>query len=471
MSLFDSQHNFGSVLILGAGKTALATARYLASSRRSQVARVVVYAGMGSVSQSVKDQIRSYGAKLVMGTEKVEGTYDICISSPGISEFSDFFLSAKAASKKIVSEPEFAYEVSPERWCAITGTNGKTTTTTLTTKIINDAGIVGYPVGNIGNLCVDALEDREEGSWFIAELSSYQLAVSPHLHPKISCLLNITPDHLSWHRSAEAYQKAKEQIFANMDKTDLCIITWDGVCADIAQDLIKRGLRVAVVDVHVDHGFENCAFVRDNMLIVRLSGKEIELCGLDELQVFGDHNIQDVLAASVMALEAGVSRSSCIDSLKSFHALEHRIEGCGVCQGITFVNDSKATNTDAVQKALASFKPHTIVLLCGGHDKHTDLEEFAKDAVALCKSCVCFGEAGPRIAQALKDAQAMCDSDCQIIMADHMKDAIYTGFDLACENDTVLLSPACSSFDEFSCYEQRGEVFKDIVSTICATKG
>ena len=454
-----TQTQFKNTLVLGLGKTGIDVARYLAPRAES----VTLYGGAASTDGPAADELRALGVEVVLATEKVEGHYELAVVSPGISERSEFFSAAAACSDEVIGEPEFAYRQSPDRWVAITGTNGKTTTTSLTTALLQGGGLSARSVGNIGTLVTAALDDRADDEWFVAELSSYQLATSKELHPKAACLLNITPDHLAWHGSMEAYAEAKEKLFQNFDPSDLAVVSVDDEwCRAVAERLDARGLRVCRVTTGSDPDGSCAAFTRGEMLIVRLDGVEHELCRVDDMLLKGEHNVQNALSAAALALEVGVSRDDVVRVLKTFSALEHRIEPCGELDGIHFVNDSKATNTDSVEKALTAFKPGTVVLLLGGKDKGTDLSSLMAAAAADCRAVVCFGAAGPRMEEAARAACAT--TGVQVVSAAHLAEALDAGIELAGPGDTVLLSPACASFDEFNSFEHRGEVFKQLVA-------
>lgn len=452
------EHTPIRVLVLGMGKTGAFVARYCADHGDE----VTLYGGLAARPGGQGDELAACGVDVVYGTEDVQGDYDLCVASPGISEFSDFFRAAKSHAAEIVSEPEFAWRESPERWIAITGTNGKTTTTTFVRDILRGAGRRATAVGNIGYLCTEAVTKREEGEWFVAELSSFQLAVSRCLHPRVAVLLNVTPDHIAWHKTLENYAAAKEKAFANLGAGDLAVVAvGDDWCRAIADRLDARGLRVCRLNLAGDPDTPCAAFVRDGRLMVRLDGVEHALCAADDLQIKGVHNVENALAAATAALEVGVPDADVESGLRAFVPLEHRIEPCGELDGVRFVDDSKATNTDAVEKALTAFAPGSIVLLLGGHDKGTDLSSLAAAVVRDCTAAVCYGDAGPRLAAALR----ACAPDVGMVHeAPHMAEALDLACGIAQPGQTVLLSPACSSFDEFSGFEERGRVFKRLVA-------
>jgi len=460
----------GRVCVLGLGKTGLALARYLTGLVPDRVDSVTLYGGAASAPGEQTRELEGMGVDVVTGTDEVEGSFDLAVASPGISEFSDFFLSAAAHAAQIIGEPELAWRESPRDWVAITGTNGKTTTTTLTRDLLRAGGLDAEAVGNIGTLAIGEVAGRHDGEWFVAELSSYQLATSHELHPRVATLLNITPDHLSWHRSHERYAAAKERVFANLTPADLAIVSCEPGCAAIMARLEARGLRVCRLDA-ADQGTPCAAFVRDGLLVVRLDGAEHGLVRVDELIIKGSHNVENALASAAAALELGVADEDVRRGLRAFHALEHRIEPCGEAAGIRFVNDSKATNVDAVLKALTAFEPGSVVLLAGGTDKGTDLAGLADAICATCHAVVCFGEAGERFLEAFHCAATRTGAGLSVLSAAHLADALDVAVAAARPGDVVLLSPACASFDEFSGFEERGRVFKGLVADQLARLG
>lgn len=461
----------GDVCVLGLGKTALSVCSYLAGLDASRVKSVTLFGGSDAHAGEKTAELEALGVRVIIGTDDVDGAFDICIASPGIPDSSKLFLSAASCSKEIIGEPEFAYRESPNKWIAITGTNGKTTTTALTTRILQTADEDAVAVGNIGCTITDELAGRQDSEWFVAELSSFQLATIKRLHPRAAALLNITPDHLEWHGSLEAYAAAKERIFENLDPCDLAVISdLDAYCRACGKRLDERGLRVCHVSTQ-DPKTSCAAFVREGVLVIRRNGHETELVRKDDLKIHGIHNALNALAASALALEVGVDPVSIRHALLDFAPLEHRIEPVKEVSGVLYVNDSKATNTDAVEKSLTSFSGRGVVLLLGGHDKGTDLTQLATAVNRVCKTALCYGAAGKRLAAALATEKEKSASRLDIIEAPHMKDAFDAAVKAAAPGDVVLLSPACSSFDEFSGMAERGRVFKQYVYDLAEREG
>ena len=424
-----------SLLVLGQGKSGLDVARW-ALAHPERVSAVTVYGGGTSEPNDATRALEAAGAAFVYGTEQVEGVYDVCVTCPGISEFSGFFKAGREHAAQIMGEPEFAYRLSPDNWIAITGTNGKTTTTSLTDYLLKAAGEASVAVGNIGEPPVNEIDGRAHNEWFVAELSSYQIATTTELHPRVAVLLNITPDHLGWHKS----HKFDEYIYT-------------------------PGRRICKVAFDEPEG-EDAAFVRDGKMIVRLKGVETPLIATSELKISGHHNVINALCAATAALAVGADVDGVCRGLASFQPLEHRVEPCGEIDGVRYVNDSKATNTDAVEKALTAFPDDDVILLLGGHDKGTPLTDFARVVMDNVRSVVCFGDARERFTAAMDEADV--DGDVDIAQADDLRDAVDVARSLSSRGDVILLSPACSSFDEFSGYEERGRVFKDYVAQLAA---
>lgn len=468
-----SQEHLGNVAVLGLGRTGEAVARYLSGLVPERVSSVTLFGGRASSPGERTRGLEELGISVVTGTDVVSGSYDLAVASPGIPDTSDFFLSAAACSSEVVGEPELAWRESPDRWVAITGTNGKTTTTSLTAHLLRAGGLSAEPVGNIGTTPTEALATRGAATWFVAELSSFQLATTRLLHPRVAVLLNVTPDHLEWHHTMEAYAAAKERAFANLGAGDLAVVSVDdGPCRAVASRCEARGLRVCRLSVHGEPAGPCAAFLRGGELVVRLDGVERALCRAADLRIVGLHNAENALAASAVALELGVSAEDVARGLRSFSPIEHRLEPAGTVAGVSYVNDSKATNTDAVEKALTGFAPGSVVLLLGGHDKMTDLASLAAAVRARCRAAVCYGEAGPRIAAALEaagDGEKDAEKDgapLEVVRAPRLRDAFAEAVRLARPGDVVLLSPACSSFDEFSNMAERGRLFKALVAEL-----
>ena len=461
----------GNIVLLGLGASTEAAARYLAAHKPSHVDSVTLVVPSLSEAQKVKArELEEMGVRIEVGSEELPCAFDLGVVSPGIPCTGGFYRSGLAHCAELISEPELAWRVSPQHWVGITGTNGKTTTTTLACELLRAAGMAARTVGNIGLPPIACVEDRAADEVFVAELSSFQLESSKQFAPHVGVLLNVTPDHVEWHGSLEAYAQAKEKLFANMAGDDLAVLGDDETCQAVGERLRARGVRVAVLGREPLADETDAAWVdAQGLLVVRLFGRDHVLCGVGDMRIKGPHNVQNALAAAACALELGAEEAAVAQGLRDFAPLAHRIEPCGQVRGVEFFDDSKGTNVDATIKAVKSFEPGRAVVLLGGHDKGTDLSELASTVAANCKAAVCYGEAGQRIHCALEEA-VLAHPGCELRLVPKMHDAFEAACELAVSGDVVLLSPACSSFDEFTGYVQRGEVFQGWVAALAANE-
>jgi UDP-N-acetylmuramoylalanine--D-glutamate ligase len=430
---------------------------------------------------------------------EVTDSFDLAVTSPGIPPHSALIASAREHSHELISEPELAYRLSPERWIAVTGTNGKTTTTELTAHVLNGCGMKARVAGNIGTTCIEAIQTREPDEYLVVELSSYQLAYSNTIAPDVAILLNITPDHLSWHGTFEAYRAEKVGLLDRVDATAPVVIdatlseTRAVVRARVAANrrVIPLGTTDGLYsDMTVRCGSREAAFVdpKTQELTCVINGHRMALAQTSQLELKGEHNQENALAGAAVALALGAEPEKVTAALVGFKPLEHRIEPCGSVNDIAFFNDSKATNPEASCRALVAFENTPLLIMLGGRDKNTPLDELVRAVEANCTVAVCYGEAGPRIAAALEAFE--CDNSpargdslerttpparttsprqdrpLATFLVNDFRSAFDTAVAHAKANDTVLLSPACSSFDEFSSYEQRGNLFKALVAAL-----
>ncbi len=475
----------GRVAVLGLGKSGRAVAEYLVPLLGGRLEQLTVYAGPSNAdAQAWAEGVRRAGAQVLFDTEEVAGPFELCIASPGISQFSPFYQAAKRASGEVVSEVEFAWRESRSDavWVAVTGTNGKTTTTALACHLLQQTGLAACAVGNIGDTCIQAVASGRY-SHYVAEVSSYQLASTVNFAPNAAVVLNITPDHLAWHRSHEAYAEAKWKLLANLPSVEGAVAVI-GAVNDETRTKVRqlkaegsaRGFSYMPIgakgglgqDMRKACGSENAAFLDGDVLTVALDGAEHALIPRNRLQLEGIHNCENALAAATAALAVGVSAQSVAAGLATFTALAHRIEPAGTVAGVACFNDSKATNVDATLAAIGAFDPKRPVILLGGRDKGTDLEPLVRACNSHAKAVVCFGEARERFLEAFRAQGA---AQLQVLEAPGMETALDAGLSAAVLGDVLVLSPACASFDEFSCFEERGDVFKALVAQRAAARG
>ncbi len=450
----------GSYAVLGLGRSGQAVCRFLAKRLGSEVERIAAYdeADTSELRERARD-LEGLGVSCQLGADAVDAA-DVAVVSPGIRPDSALMRSALDRCGEALGEIELAYTASDSPWVAITGTNGKTTTTALIGHLLDTAAVPCEVVGNIGRPAVSVVGDIGPATVVVAEVSSFQLKMTLRFHPRVAVLLNITPDHIDYHGSFEAYAADKARIFAQMGHGDVAVIDVDDAgSAGYAASVAASGVRV--VRVSRESRPAGGAYVRDGVLVVETDGGVVELIGRDELKIRGEHNVSNALAAAAAALAAGADAASVREGLRTFEPLAHRLEPVGVVDGVEYFNDSKATNPDSVLKALTAFDDRPVVLLLGGRNKGSSFASLAAAASARVRAVVAFGEARSEILAAFAGLEG-----CPVREAQNMAEAVYLARSLAQPGDAVLLSPGCASFDEFDGYEHRGETFRSLVGAL-----
>ncbi len=434
-------------LVVGLGKSGTAAALALSGLG----AEVSVYDGREGGGKIEWAESRGFHASFGPRPDSVEG-FDLVVLSPGVPADSEFVLEAEAAGAEVIGELELAYRFGKGDYIAITGTNGKTTTTSLTGEIFKRAGRKTEGVGPIGVAVVSKAMSASEDTFFVTECSSFQLETTKDFHPSVSALLNVTPDHLDRHGTMENYVDAKAKIFANQGEGDYFIYNADDeICSSVAS-------RCSAVTVPFSRRreLEFGAFVRDGSITVADGAGKTEICRADELQIPGLHNLENALAAAAVAYFSGIDAASIASALREFPGVSHRIERCGEKNGVAFVNDSKGTNPDAAIKAVNSFRD--IVLIAGGYDKGSEYGELIGSFPGRVKQLVLLGATAGKI-----KAAAERSGFTAVHTAGGMEEAVRLSYELAGPGDTVLLSPACASWDMYKNFEERGDDFKRCV--------
>lgn len=384
-------------------------------------------------------------------------SYDLAVTSPGIPMQAPILRAVQAAGVPLIGELELGAQVSRAPLYAVTGTNGKTTTTTLIGEIFRNLGKTTYVVGNIGYpFTACALRCGEEDV-AVAEVSSFQLETITTFHPHIAVMCNITEDHLNRHGTMEEYIRVKERIFENMGQGDYAVLNLD--------DPIVRGMaeRIPCAPAFFSRRqeVETGAYLEGEEVVFSLNGHKKRVLRADEIRIPGEHNLENALAATALAMLAGVPAPVVRHTLKTFPGVEHRIETVRTVEGVTYINDSKGTNVDASIRAVRAMKVPT-VLLAGGYDKHTDFLPLAREILASkIHTVVVLGDTAEQIERALRAVGFE-----SILHAKTFAEAVLLARSCAREGENVLLSPACASFDMFQDYEERGRVFKEIVSRL-----
>lgn len=381
-------------------------------------------------------------------------TCDFAVFSPGIPPNAPDMVAARA-QLKAVGEMEFACSLIPCPILAVTGTNGKTTTVSLLKDMLTKAGYLAFAAGNIGYpMSAAALHVGEEGR-IVAEVSSFQLESTETFKPHIAAMLNITPDHLDRHGSMDRYIELKKHIFCRMDAEDVAVLNAeDPIAAGFAGDITPR-----VAWFSVAQEVERGAFLKDGQIVIRWGGEEKAVCAEKDVLLPGRHNLENALAAAMMAYAAGVPAPVIRHSLRTFEGVEHRIEFVRAVDGVRYINDSKGTNPDSTIKAVEAMDSPT-VLLMGGYDKKVSFDQLAAviKGSACIRMVITLGQTGSLIAESLQKAGVQ-----EVRRVETLEEALSLARENAVPGENVLFSPACASFDQFKDYEQRGRIFKDIV--------
>lgn len=399
--------------------------------------------------------LETLGVVLALGKqdESLLTDTDLIVLSPGISVYLPLVESAQTRGIQVISEIEVAYQICKSPLVAVTGTNGKTTTTTLVGEMVKTAYQDVVVGGNIGQALSHEVAGVDESGIVVAEISSFQLEAILNFRPRIAAILNITADHLDRHGTMATYIKMKEKIFANQTANDFLILNYDD---DIVRDMAKR-TKSKVVFFSRKSLLTSGIFVQEGIIKIAWEGQVFSICPTDEIQVRGAHNIENAMAACGVAFFAGVDIEYMAQVLRGFNGVEHRIEPVATIDGVQYYNDSKATNPESAIKALDAF-PGNVILIAGGRDKKTDLTEFM--TVVREKVChlILIGEASGRFHES-----AVRHGVKSIRIESDLESAVKLAHQLAEGKDVVLLSPACSSYDMFKNYEERGRAFKRFV--------
>jgi UDP-N-acetylmuramoylalanine--D-glutamate ligase len=441
------------VLVVGLGKSGLAAALFL----RRRGAHVTV-----SDVRSAEALAKDIPALLEEGIMVETGGHglltfrrqDLIVVSPGVPLNTPELAQVKSFGLPVIGELELAARFLKGKTLAITGSNGKTTTTALVGEILEKAGMPTLVGGNIGVPVVALIDQSTDETWSVLEVSSFQLESTERFHPVIAVILNITPDHLDRHGSFENYALAKERIFAAQHENDFVILNADNARA--AQAAARSVARVYFFSI--EHSVLQGAWVEDGYLVYR-GGKDqpIEkIMPLSGIPLKGSHNVENVLAAVCASRLAGATAEQIRSGVEGFQAVEHRLEFVAKINGVDFYNDSKATNVDATAKAVAAFSAG-IHLIMGGKDKNSDYTQLSQLLRANVRGIYTIGSAAAKIENELRGV-------VPILSCETLDNAVSAAASAARPGEVVLLAPACSSFDQFEDYEQRGKVFKELVN-------
>ena len=434
------------VLIIGAARSGIAAARFLLAQ-----GAIVALTDKKQIEQWAPEALalKESGVGLLPGEPPswLLDQLDVVVVSPGVPANIIPIRYAERAGAEIIGEVELSSRFLKGRIIGITGSNGKTTTTSLIGELLRDAGLPVQVGGNIGKPLISMVESSRDDGWTVAELSSFQLETIKTFHPSIAVVLNVTPNHMDRYETFNDYAAAKHRIFMNQTSEDVAVLNAD----DPTVSSWEKGLRARVMKFSVKQEIEDGVFLRGRELVYR----EKVLLNVDEMKLRGMHNVENVAAAFAVGIAAGASIESMNVSVKRFAPVEHRLEFVAEIEGVKFYNDSKATSVDATLKALEAFAHERgkMVLILGGRGKkapYAPLEPLVREKV---RKLVLIGEDAGTIANEL-------GSSAPFERASDMRDAVMRSFNAAETGDVVLLAPACASFDMFESFEHRGKVFK-----------
>lgn len=453
------------VLIIGAGKSGIGSACLL---ERNGAIPVIYDSNENAIEADIRSKLESAlgkesNAEIITGVFKNEMTEGVALTvlSPGVPTDIDFVMYIKSKNIPVWGEIELAYNFAKGKVVAITGTNGKTTTTSLVGQIMQEYYESVYIVGNIGNPYTDVAMDMNENTVSVAEISSFQLETIQNFHPVVSAILNVTPDHLNRHHTMENYAAAKEAITMNQSKDDFCILNYEN---EYTKEFGER-CPAQVVYFSSVRKLENGIYYNseDEMIYLAENGNDKALLNVKtDMNLVGICNIENVMAAIGISMKFGVPMENILATIKRFVAVEHRIEYVATKNGVMYYNDSKATNTDAAIQGIKAMDRPT-VLLAGGYDKGSEYDDWINCFEGKVKKLILIGQTREKIAE----SAVRCGFDeADIIFADTYKEALDICVREAANGDAVLLSPACASWGMFPNYEVRGNEFKEYVNSL-----
>lgn len=441
------------VTVAGAGISGIAAADLLTEAGAS----VTLYDGNGALQEEeVRARLcREFRGNFVFGefSESLKRQTELLVISPGIPVDSPFVEELRAAGVPVIGEIELAYLFSKGKIIAITGTNGKTTTTALTGEIMRTYYENVLVVGNIGTPYTSLVRTTQETAVTVAEISSFQLETANTFHPDVSMILNITPDHLNRHHTMENYIAAKEAIAANQTKQDVCILNYeDEVLRAFGEQVKSRVLYFSSVRT-----LEEGLYVEDGIIFYAHEGVAEYIIRVEELNIIGRHNYENAMAAIGAGIVMGVPLELIQKALHEFKAVEHRVEYVATKRGVKYYNDSKGTNPDAAIQAIRAMTGNTL-LIAGGYDKGSEYDEWIEAFDGKVGYLVLLGQTREKIAEAAKRLGLK-----NVVLCDTFQEAMEFCTAHAVPGDTVLLSPACASWGMFQNYEERGRIFKEYV--------
>ncbi|WP_026485532.1 UDP-N-acetylmuramoyl-L-alanine--D-glutamate ligase [Caldanaerobius polysaccharolyticus] len=443
------------VLVVGMAKSGIAVAKVLCGLGAHVIANdVKSHEKLGESLKPLEGLDIEY--QLGKPAEELVDDADLIVVSPGVPLDQPFYYRALDLGKELIGEVELAYRLSSSPFVAITGTNGKTTTTSLTYEIFKTAGVKARLAGNIGFPMIEQVLDAGCDTVVVAEVSSFQLETIDSFRPRVSAILNITPDHLNRHKSFENYVNAKARVFMNQRDGDYVVLNYDN---DVTRRLAEKA-PCEVVFFSRSSILGKGVYVKEDWIVENIYGAENKVIPVKDVYIPGKHNLENALAACAVARLWGIETEVIADTLRSFKGVEHRIEYVATIDGVRYYNDSKGTNTDAAIKAIEALD-YPIILIAGGYDKGEDFTPFVRSFNGKVKALILMGVTADRIEKCAREQNFH-----NVYRAADMREAVMKAKNLAKEGYAVLLSPACASWDMYDNYEQRGKIFKDVVMSL-----
>jgi UDP-N-acetylmuramoylalanine--D-glutamate ligase len=443
------------VLIIGLAVSGIPTVRVLASMG----AQVTVSDKKDRDQlQPALKELEGVDAAYRLGDQRPELAEwpDFAVISPGVPTDIPLVRELKRLNKEVISEIELSYRLTKAPIVAITGTNGKTTTTALTGRILEESGRTTHVVGNIGKPIISVVPSTEESHVLVAEISSFQLETIKSFRPVSAAILNLTPDHLDRHKSFENYVAVKAKVFENQGPDDHMVLNAD----DSETAMLSKRCRSRVIFFSRKKTLDNGVFLEDGYIVIADGKQKQRVCKADSIKIPGAHNLENALAATALAWSVGVEPNAIARGLMSFEGVEHRLENVAEINGVAYINDSKGTNTDASIKAIQAVSG-PIILIAGGYDKGSGFEALVNNFEGRVRAVVLLGQTADRIKKTCQNRNYK-----NIYIVGNMEDAVKTAASIARPGDTVLLSPACASWDMFKNFEERGRVFKAAVERL-----
>ncbi|MEY8415606.1 UDP-N-acetylmuramoyl-L-alanine--D-glutamate ligase [Tissierella praeacuta] len=440
------------VLVFGLGISGLSTVKAL----HKLGAQIIV------CDSKTKDELKDFFDKIKdIYVEKHLNTnelpledIDLIVKSPGIPPTAPILVNAQEKNIEVITDIELAYRISPtDNIIAITGTNGKTTTTTLVGEIFKKANCNTYVAGNIGVGILWDMVNANKDDVFVIEASSFQLENTIYFKPKVSLVTNIAPDHLNWHGSLDNYILSKKKIFKNQDKYDYTVLNYE----DKTLREIQNEVNSNIIWFSANQKLDNGVFIDGNYIVLKDGQNLSKILPYRQLKILGKHNLENALGAIAISWAMGIELEIIAEVLREFPGVEHRIEYVKTIKGISFYNDSKGTNSDSTIKAIEALEA-PIILIAGGYDKGAEFDELILSFNGKVKELILLGSTKEKIKET-----AINNGFNNVHLVENMKEAVKLAYNCGEEKDNILLSPACASWDMYNNFEERGQDFKDAV--------